>query len=153
VANFARTFVVILTLMVVQACVGNKAGSPGPTPRRDVDYKISWVDDPAHRNFAVRLEPLNRGEMCTGPGQWPNATGHLGGSGLKITTRVDGKLFTYRDSNMEMCLLRMCENPISRGSVLQSILTYDEFQLPEELWSATKELYFDPEPYWCNKRR
>lgn len=151
--NFVRIVSLLCLLIVIEACVGVKTRNPGPTPRRDVDYSISWADVPANRNFDVRLESLSGREICTGPGRWPTATGYIGGSGLEITVRVYGKLFKYRDSNMEMCLFRECENPMSRGTVLKSTLTYEGFELPEELWSAPKELEFDPEPFWCSKQR
>ena len=151
--NVIRVVSVVCLFIALEACVGGKTSHPGPSPRRDVDYSISWIDVPANRNFVVRLESLSHREICTGPGRWPTPTGNIGGSGLEIAVRVDGKLFNYRDSNMEMCLFRECHNPMSRGSVLESTLTYEGFELPEELRSAPKKLEFDPEPYWCSKAR
>lgn len=153
VKKIARTVGVACFLSLIAACVGDKTKAQSSAPRRDVDYSISWVDMPRNQNFSVRLESLSRREICTGSGRWSTSTGYIGGSGLKIFVHVDGKLFKYRDSNMEMCLFRECENPMSRGSVLQSVLTYEGFELPEELWSVPKELEFDPEPYWCINRR
>lgn len=151
--NFARVVVVIFFLSMATACIGDRTRVQKPVPQRGVDYSISWIDAPQNRNFAVRLESLSHREICTGSGRWPTSTGYIGGSGLKIVVHVDGKLFEYRDSSMEMCLFRECENPMSQGSVLQSILTYEGFELPAELWPEPKELEFDPKPYWCRKRR
>jgi hypothetical protein len=151
--SFVKIVSVLVFLVSIDACVDDTTRTMGATPRRGVDYSISWVDVPGNRNFVVRLESLSRREICTGPGRWPISTGQIGGSGLKIVARVDGRSFKYRDSNMEMCLFRECENPMTRGAVLQAILSYDGFELPADLWSASKELEFDPEPYWCSKRR
>ena len=137
-------------LLICVACAGISAFSSGEhTPELGRDYALTWVDVPEKREVLVRIKSMSERELCTGPGRWPNPSGHIGGSGLEISLLVGSEKYKYRDSNMEMCAFRECQNPMKNGSVLQSALRYEGFGLPSELIAAPKSLSFDPKPYWC----
>ena len=143
----------VAALIAGSGCVTDSvAPTLEKSPVRNVDYVVSSSDSPEHRRFDVTIQALTKREMCTGPGLWPSPTGHIGGSGLKITARVDGITYTYRDTDMEMCAFRACQDPISSGSKIQSVLTYEGFGLPDANRFAAKELTFEPQPYWCTAR-
>jgi hypothetical protein len=138
--------------VIFAACAGISGHSGDQDPKLGLNYAVTWVDVPEKQEVVVRIESMSKRELCTGPGRWPNLSGHVGGSGLEITLLAGAEKYTYRDSNMEMCLFRECQNPMKFGSVLQSVLTYEGFGLPPELKSAPKALSFDPKPYWCRTR-
>lgn len=61
-----------------------------------------------------------------------------------------------RDADIAAGLFDLAHTETGRlveGGPLESTLTYAGFELPEELWSAPKQLEFDPELYWCGKPR
>jgi hypothetical protein len=141
--------IVCTLLLLTGACASSNGYQRGRSPKLGVDYAVTWIDEQSARRFSVRLESLSKRELCTGPGRWPTSAGYIGGSGLVISAVVGTNVYTYRDTDIEACIFRECTNPMKQGSVLQSILTYDGFKIPPDLWSATKELRFDPQPYWC----
>lgn len=148
--NTILVLVTSLTLAgLIAACSEMSPRRVDQEPARGVDYLVTWVDMPEEKKFLVRLESMSKRELCTGPGRWPSSSGYIGGSGLSITVRVDSVEFRYRDSDMEMCAFRDCQNPMRRGTVLESVLTYEGFGIPPQLVGSPKALSFDPEPYWC----
>src|SRR5262249_5094587 len=96
----------VLSLLAA-ACTGYQKHA-SPAPKRDRDYRLAWVDDPAIGAIRVTLESLSSRQICTGPGRWPNEFGHFGGSGLRATVTIRGQTFLYQDTDMEMCLIRDC---------------------------------------------
>jgi hypothetical protein len=142
----------IALAMVVAACAGyQRHGSSAPMLSRD--YRLVWADDPASGVIHVTLEALSPRQICTGPGRWPNGSGHFGGSGIGATVTIRGQTFHYEDTAMEMCAFRDCQNPLGKGGAISSQLTYKQFGIPKHLEQESKALAYDPEPYWCRDAR
>jgi hypothetical protein len=139
----------VSALLATVGCSRTLTSAAETAPQLGVDYQVSWTDDPANQQFVVQLTALGDRKICTGPSLWPSQTGHMGGSGLVVSLRVENDTYIYKDTEMEACIYRACQNPIAHGSVLRSVLTYDGFGLTSDRWSAEKNLNFDPKPYWC----
>ena len=147
---------VIFSLIVCMAfggCAGRASMAEQTNPIPGKDYLFSYVDLPQEGRFKLTLVSKSSRDLCTGKSRWPTEAGYMENASGTTFVVLGEKRYSYKNFDMDVCPYRACGNPMTRGMRLESSLLYRDFDLPQSSYGLSKELGYDPRPFWCDEGR
>lgn len=105
-------------------------------------------DRPDLRRIELRYRNNTKSAVCVSPDFWPNQAGKIHEATDILVLVVGNERFPVVDFNTGYCP-QGCYERVAPGQEIFGFISYDDFQLPERLWTATKRLEFRPQGFAC----
>lgn len=87
--------------------------------------------------------------VCLTPSQWPNSGGKLHYQGDRVYVMIGIDRYQYSDFNLGYCP-GGCSLRVEPGETISSFIPYKYFGIPENQFSATKQLIFESHMAFCD---
>lgn len=122
----------------IAAVLAGCATVPQPVP-------IEWhiVDQPEARRVELFFRNETKNAICLTADDWPNSAGKLDSMGGRVFLNAGDKRFAMNDFNTGYCP-KGCGRRVAPGEEITGFLSYEDFNLPEQLVFAKKTLEFEP---------
>lgn len=135
-----KTPLIIAVSMTIIACQTTRSSSA-------VGFEHSFVDDISQRQILISYKNKSNRSICLSPVYWPNKHGFLSTGGDLAQLVVAGNSYPMVPNNGGYC--PGCATEVRPGQEIKGAFPYSVFELPEELYTEEKQLYFEPGGDYC----
>lgn len=133
-----RRFLVAVGWLMVTGCTSTYMLFP-------VRYEV--IDHPEEGAIEVKFHNEYPFPVCFSRAAWPNQAGRFDSAKGWVFLKVGDMCFTVEDV-AEYC--PRCVTVVAPGETLSTLVPYEEFHLPLELYPEKKELLFAPYASRCD---
>jgi hypothetical protein len=134
-----KNLVLVPFALLVVGC----ASSWEPVPTEYV-----FKDRPSEGRVEVLFTNDTENQLCLLPDHWPNQAGKINQASDYVFLLVAGERFPIEDFNTGYCP-GGCALVVHPGETVSSSIAYDDFQLPDDLRRAPKQLELPVVAYTC----
>lgn len=118
---------------------------------KSINLPVRWVDHPDKKIIEIFVQNKNLKDktVCIDSQHWPNYAHKVHYAGEIIHLKVEGQTYAYKQMDTGVCYPKCGEIRIPDGDTLHGTLRYDDFNLPENLYSSKKTLVYDLNGTYC----
>jgi len=116
----------------------------------DVIIDYQFFDNPEESRVELRYQNKNDKAVCIAKEDWPNLAGKINQSSDIVFLEVAGKTLPIEEFNTGFCQGEQCAIVVKPDEIINGFISYDGFNLPENLHASTKNLSYSPPAYFCD---
>jgi hypothetical protein len=117
-----------------------------------VPINFRLVDHPSEGRIELRYRNDTGRILCISDSDWPNQGGKLNQANDVAFLVAGGERFPVKYFNTGYCVGDDCVKRVAPGEEISGWISYGDFSLPEQYWSAPKKLDFSPTAYVCKAK-
>lgn len=107
-----------------------------------------FADNPNKHQVELTYRNESKTSRCLSPEQWPNTAGKIDQGSDYVFLVVGDKRFPIEDFNTGYC--PGCATSVAPGKEVSAVISYKDFNLPENLTNESKRLEFKPKAFECS---
>ncbi len=109
---------------------------------------VSWHDNPDKKIIEISIHNQMDRAVCTDSQNWPNQAGRIHYASDIVKLVIDSANYKYRDFDTGYC--PKCGNKrLPPGSTLNGTLSYDDFDIPKNIYNHKKTLIYELKGWYC----
>ena len=123
------------------------------TSNRMISIEYRFFDIPEKRRIELKYENSHSNTVCLLPESWPNQGGKINQASEYVFLVIGGERFPLVDFNTGYCLEKDgCAIYVAPGEEISAYISYDDFNVPEDLINTKKSLDFSPVAFECRAK-